>query len=132
MNDHFDNTTPYQPPVVPAPTESFPVPPIEPAGPVPTPPPGMLSEASLEQRRQALAMAVAGEVAAGGRVESQTDINAVLVFGSKPNHTLHLLLTLATCSLWGVVWLIVAVAQQESRVMLAVDPYGQVLRQQLA
>ncbi|MEV3963535.1 hypothetical protein AB0M34_22030 [Nocardia sp. NPDC050193] len=76
-------------------------------------------------------MEVAGEAADCGRVESHTDLTAVIVFGSKPNHTLLLLLTLVTCSLWGLVWLTMAVAQTESRVMLTVEPYGQVLRQRL-
>ena len=32
----------------------------------------------------------------------------VLATSHKPNHTLHLLLTIFTCSLWGIVWLCIA------------------------
>ncbi len=91
-----------------------------------------LTEQSLDARRQALAMAVAQEVAGGGRVESQTDTNAVIVRGSKPNHTLHLILSLVTCGCWLLVWPIIALVQKEHRTALQVDPYGQVLRQVLS
>ncbi|MGI5223084.1 hypothetical protein [Nocardia sp. CA-290969] len=91
-----------------------------------------LTEQSLDARRQAMAMAVASEVAAGGRVESQTDTTAVIVRGSKPNHTLHLILSLVTCGCWLFVWPIIAIVQKEHRTALQVDPYGQVLRQVLS
>lgn len=32
----------------------------------------------------------------------------VLAVGESPNHVLHLLLTLVTCGLWGIVWGLVA------------------------
>lgn len=93
---------------------------------------GPLAEMPLDQRRQTLAMAVASEVARGGRVESQTDTSAIIVTGSKPNHVLHLLLTILTCFLWAIVWIAVAIGQKEHRASISVDPYGQVLRQQLS
>lgn len=83
---------------------------------------------SFEDRRRALAFAVQREVMAGLRVESQTDDTAVLVKGKQTNHILHLILTLLTCLIWGVVWLVLALVNQEKRVMLTVDPYGNVLR----
>ncbi|MCM6775002.1 hypothetical protein NDR87_26515 [Nocardia sp. CDC159] len=95
----------------------------------PVPP---LSPMSMNQRRQALAVALATEVARGGRVESQTDLNAVIVTGSTPNHTLHLILTLVTCFTWSPVWLVLAIVQKEHRASIRVDEYGQVLRQQLS
>ncbi|WP_331758706.1 hypothetical protein OG225_41120 (plasmid) [Nocardia sp. NBC_01377] len=99
------------------------------AGYMPTAP---LREVSIDHRRQTLAMAVAHEVARGARVESQTETMAIIVTGSKPNHVLHLILTLATCGFWGIGWLIVAAAQREHRASITVDPYGQLLRQQLS
>ena len=89
-------------------------------------------EMPMELRRQALYNAVAQEVARGGRVESQTDLNAIIVRGSKPNHVLHLILTLVTCLAWSVVWIALVVIQQEHRTQLTVDPYGQVLLQRLS
>lgn len=35
----------------------------------------------------------------------------VLAVGTTPNHMLHLVLTLLTCGLWGVVWLLVVVGK---------------------
>lgn len=49
-----------------------------------------------DQRKQALANAVAREVGNGCRVESQTDFQAVVVKGKRPSHLLHLILSLVT------------------------------------
>ncbi|MCZ4557962.1 hypothetical protein O4215_20585 [Rhodococcus maanshanensis] len=89
------------------------------------------AEVSIEQRRHALAMAISSEVARGGRVESQTDTNAIVVTGSKVNHVLHLIITLFTCGFWAIVWIILAFVQKEHRTAVSIDPYGQVLRQTL-
>lgn len=86
--------------------------------------------ATYEQRKRNLAQAVQTEVVAGWRVESQTDESAVLVKGGVTNHTLHLILTLITCGLWGVVWLIMVLVNQRKTVMLRVDDYGNILRTQ--
>lgn len=73
-------------------------------------------------------MAVQREVAAGYRVESQTDESAVMVKGKGTNHVLHLILTIITCGLWGLVWIIMYFVAKERRMMLNVDSYGNVLR----
>jgi hypothetical protein len=46
------------------------------------------------------------------------------------NHVLHLILTLVTFLLWAIVWIWVAVAGGEKRVILPVDDHGNVLRQE--
>ncbi|RVW02305.1 hypothetical protein [Rhodococcus spongiicola] len=76
-------------------------------------------------------MAISSEVARGARVESQTDTNAIVVTGSKPNHVLHAIITLFTCGFWGLVWIVLAIMLREHRIALTVDPYGHVLRQEL-
>lgn len=91
------------------------------------PPP---SVASPEHRKAALAQAVAREVAAGARVESQAEYQAILVRGKRPNHVLHLILTLITFFLWAPVWIVLAIVGRERRIILNVDEYGQTLRQQ--
>jgi hypothetical protein len=58
------------------------------------------------------------------RVEHQGDHKAVLVSGSKPNHLLHLILTVLTFGLWAIVWIIVAISGGEKRNTVAVDEYG--------
>ena len=85
--------------------------------------------ANADQRKSALAQAVSREVAAGCRVESNSDYQAVMVKGKRVNHMLHLILTLVTLSLWSWVWLALAIFGGESRLVLTVDDYGNVLRQ---
>lgn len=71
-----------------------------------------------------LARAISGEVRQGARIESQSDVQAVIVRGSKPNHILHLILTLITLGLWGIIWIAVAVLGGEKRGVIDVDEYG--------
>ena len=61
---------------------------------------------------------VAQHVSAGWRVESQTPSQAVMVKGKRPNHLLHLILSVLTVGLWLIVWLIVALAAGEKRRVL--------------
>jgi hypothetical protein len=79
---------------------------------------------SLEQRKELLARAVANQVRQGGRVESQTDYQAVLVTGKSVNHILHLILTLVTLGLWALVWIVLAFIGGEKRMVIDVDEYG--------
>ena len=55
-------------------------------------------------------------------VRSQTDQNAVILWGSKPNHVLHLILTLVTTGFWVFIWIIVALAVKETRTLIAALP----------
>lgn len=86
-------------------------------------------EASLAKQKKNLSQGVQREVVSGYRVESQTDTNAILVKGGNINHVLHLILTLVTLGAWSLVWLILWIANRESRLILTVDDYGNVLRQ---
>jgi hypothetical protein len=86
-------------------------------------------EASPNDQKRHLALAVQREVTAGYRVESQTDINAILVKGGKINHLLHLILTFFTCGVWALVWVALYAINREQRLILSVDDYGNVLRQ---
>ena len=83
---------------------------------------------SAERRKQQLAQVVAQHVAAGSRVESQTDYQAILVTGKNVNHLLHFLIGLFTCGAWWLVWLILAFATGEKRHVIAVDEYGYIQR----
>ena len=78
-------------------------------------------------RTGVLDQAVMYAVAQGGRVESRTAYQAVIVYGQKANHVLHAILTLFTCLLWGIVWLMIGKGN-ERREVLQVDPYGNLLR----
>lgn len=84
------------------------------------------TSASLEQRRAILASAVAQQVRKGWRVESQTDYQATLAKGHRPNHILHLILTILTLGIWAIVWIIVTLTNRERRKSIAVDEFGHV------
>ena len=77
-----------------------------------------------DQRRWALDDVVAREVAGGWRVVDRSDFHVVLTTGTPVNHVLHLLLTVVTCGLWGVVWLFAAIAGGTSTKALFVDEDG--------
>lgn len=77
---------------------------------------GMNDDQQIErQRKQTLANRVATQVSKGWRVESQTETMATLVKGKRPNHILHLLLSVFTLGIWLPVWIILAVVMGEKR-----------------
>lgn len=90
-------------------------------------PQAVAAPTQLAPRPAAMSQAVAGYVRSGWRVESQGDGYAVVVFGKRPNHILHLILTLVTFGLWAIVWVIVAASSKETRRTLQVDGYGNVI-----
>ncbi len=82
---------------------------------------------SDEERAEILNQWVAAAVSRGGRVEGHTRFQAVIVYGRPVNHVLHAILTIFTCLLWGIVWLILAGTGGERREVLQIDPYGNVI-----
>jgi hypothetical protein len=90
------------------------------------------SSKSASERKELLARSVQSHVAQGYRVESAAgDYGAVLIKGHKPNHLMHLLITLCTLGVWSIGWLIRISMGGEKRLMLAVDEYGNVLPQKI-
>ena len=79
------------------------------------------------ERRRALAQAVVRAVAEGWRVESQTNEMAVLVRGRRPNHILHVILSVITLGVWLLIWALVGLLGGEKRRTITVDEYGNVL-----
>lgn len=63
---------------------------------------------------------VAEQVRKGWRVESQSEHQAVLVKGHRPNHILHLLLSIFTLGLWIPVWILVTLLSREKRKVVTV------------
>jgi hypothetical protein len=83
---------------------------------------------SLEQRSAILEEAVAGHYP-WARVESRTPTQVVLFLGggvSAAAHVVCALLTIFSCGLFGIIWLIVAATSPERRAYIAVDSYGNV------
>jgi hypothetical protein len=86
----------------------------------------MSTVASDDQRKAALAQRVGALTAQGWRMESQMDYQAVLVKGHRPNHVLHLILSVLTAGLWLIVWAIIAITGGEKRMVVIVNESGQV------
>jgi hypothetical protein len=91
-------------------------------------PPSAIRESSDGDRAQMLDRIVGDAVRHGARVESQTEFQAVVVYGKPVNHVLHAILTLFTCALWGVIWICAAAFGGEKRQVLQVDQYGCLVR----
>lgn len=56
---------------------------------------------TADERKVILSQQLQTAAARGLRIESQSDFQAVLVEGKPVNHTLHAILTIFTCLLWG-------------------------------
>lgn len=89
------------------------------------------AEKTPAERKELLARTIQGQVAAGGRIESQSDFQAVIVTGKPLNNVLHLILTLVTFGLWAPVWIALAIFGGEKRSMITVDDFGNVAVQKI-
>ncbi|MFC8717044.1 hypothetical protein [Kitasatospora sp. NPDC057198] len=78
------------------------------------------------ERTAALDQVVNQWIVQGWRVESRQPHQAVLVRGRPTNHVLHAILTIFTCLMWGIVWIIMAARGGEERTLLTVDGWGRV------
>lgn len=85
----------------------------------------VVEAAGGDRRREELDRAVAEWVAGGWRVETRSDYQAVFVKGHRPNHILHLILSIITAGVWALfVWLPVTVFGGEKRKTVSVDEHG--------
>jgi hypothetical protein len=73
------------------------------------------------ERREALDGAVRRALEKGARLESRTDYSAVLVVDNKPNHLLHLVLSIVTLGIWLLTWLLIVRRGNEARIQVSVD-----------
>jgi hypothetical protein len=89
-----------------------------------TPQPQVVSD---ELRSAVLDRAIMMAVSRGGRVENRSMFQAVIVYGQSANNVLHAVLTLVTCALWLIVWLLILGQSGERREVLEVDSYGNLL-----
>lgn len=90
---------------------------------------GQRAQPSGIDTKRALSNAVASECARGGwRVESQTDVNAILAKGKRTSHGLHIFLSFITLGFWLLVWPVVWWLNREQRLVLQVDEYGNITR----
>lgn len=80
----------------------------------------------LMERRRLLAGAVQRSIIAGGRVQTQSETNAVLVFGRPVNHLLHAVIGFFTWGLWWIVWFLFVLTRGERLRMIEVDSLGNI------
>lgn len=83
-----------------------------------------------ERRQRALELAVEDQVTTNG-ASVVLDGPGGVVLGYRPrvSHLFHALMTLLTAGLWALVWVAVALARREDRLLLEVDRWGNVWAQ---
>ena len=79
---------------------------------------------SQEERKRILEEQILTHQAGGKRLESQMGFQAVLVTENRPNHLIHLILTILTGGLWALIWIFVVLSKKDRREILQVDEYG--------
>jgi hypothetical protein len=106
-----------------------------PAAPAETPAQAAPAAASIgqtaEQRKATLDRALQLEGAHGWRIETRSDFQATIAKGNRLNNTLHLLLTIFTAGLWGIVWIGLAIFGGIKRRMITIDEYGNIIDNKL-
>jgi len=78
------------------------------------------------QPTDALDTEIGRYVAKGYKLEYRHGNTAVIAFGKRPNHVLHLILSIITFGLWLIVWLIVSLTGGEKRRLLVLEADGSV------
>ncbi len=84
---------------------------------------------TADERKTILARALQHQCSVGGRVESSSDFQAVVVFGQPVNHLLHFLIGVFTIGAWWIVWLLLALGSRRTRRSIFVDESGRVTSQ---
>jgi len=92
----------------------------------PSAPPATAKEGrkSSDERKEALARIITAQVVDGARVESQSEYQVVLARGHRLNNFMHLILTIFTFGLWGIVWLLMGLFGGEKRRVAFIDEWG--------
>jgi len=95
----------------------------------------MASGHTFEERNDRFARAVSTRTLQGWNIVDRNDVDlmAVLMLPGKPvNHVLHALITIFTCGLWAIVWIIMAMIQKrEQRIRISIDSSGNLLEEAL-
>ena len=82
---------------------------------------------NAEQRKLTLDERLRLEEAQGWRVQSRSDFQATIAKGQPLNNKLHLILTIFTVGIWGIVWFALWITGGEKHRTLTVDEYGSVV-----
>lgn len=102
-------------------------------------PPGTTEESReqlpIQERVERLSRIVAAKTLEGWTVvdRNEREAWAVLDLPGKPvNHTLHAIISIFSCGLWLIVWLILSLTQRkQQRIRVSIDSYGNLLEEKV-
>ena len=72
--------------------------------------------------------AVATMVAAGGRLETRSERQAIVMFGKPMNHTVHMVLAVITLGVWLPFWFIATATHKYTRAILTLDDDNEIVQ----
>jgi hypothetical protein len=86
-----------------------------------------MDKASESEKANKLALAISTEVSKGWRVESQSQIQAVLAKGKPINNTLHIVFTVLTLGGWLLIYVPILLVNRRQTKIIRVDEFGNTL-----
>jgi len=86
-----------------------------------------MDKASENEKANKLALAISTEVTKGWRVESQSQIQAVLVKGKPINNTLHIVFSVLTLGVWLLIYVPILLVNRRQTKIIRVDEFGNTL-----
>jgi hypothetical protein len=86
-----------------------------------------MDKASENEKANKLALAISTEVSKGWRVESQSQIQAVLVKGKPINNTLHIVFSVLTLGVWLLIYIPILLVNRRQTKIIRVDEFGNTL-----
>jgi hypothetical protein len=86
-----------------------------------------MDKASENEKANKLALAISTEVSKGWRVESQSQIQAVLVKGKPINNTLHIVFSVLTLGVWLLIYVPILLVNRRQTKIIRVDEFGNTL-----
>jgi len=86
-----------------------------------------MDKASENEKANKLALAISTEVSKGWRVESQSQIQAILVKGKPINNTLHIVFSVITLGGWLLIYVPILLVNRRQTKIIRVDEFGNTL-----
>ncbi len=78
------------------------------------------------EKKAILEKRIVFEVARGARLTYKGEFEAVFEIGKRPNHILHLLLSIVTVGIWLLVWLIISMGSGVQSYKISIDKFGNI------
>lgn len=79
---------------------------------------------SADERKAILEKRIIEFIALGWTVEHKSDFDVVIKTGKRPNHILHLLLSLVSFGFWLPVWLLLSISMGKRLQRISIDEFG--------